>query len=103
MVEDQEQNNQHDLVKQLTPSCTSVTVQDRKEEEHTLHQESQNDIPSSMELIVRLGIRHDFGFHSGSGGHWVFSSYSDTVEELRESITDDPSVQGCSPGGSQHN
>jgi hypothetical protein len=67
------------------------------QDKRTLHQESQDDIPSSMQFIVRLRVGHDFGFHCGSGSHWVFSSDTDTVKELGEGVTDDPSIEGCTP------
>jgi hypothetical protein len=70
-MEDEEQDDQNGLVEQLTP---------------TLHQECQDDVSASVQLVVGLGFGAvRLGLERSGGCHWVFTTHSDTVEELRPS------------------
>ena len=49
----------------------------------TLHQESENDISTSVQLVIGLRVDTDrLGLESSGGSHGVFTSDTDTVEEL---------------------
>ena len=87
-MEDEEEDNEDALVEQLTPS---------------LHQESKDDISSTVQLVVGLGLGSDrFRFQRSGRCHGVLSSDSDTVEELTPGVADDPAVEGCTPRSSEH-
>jgi hypothetical protein len=78
-VEDEEKKDEDDLVEPLTP---------------TLHQEGRRDLATSVKTIItgRDLARANSIFHSGGGGHRVFSSDSDAVEEQRPNVADNPAV-----------
>ena len=89
VVEGQEQDNKDSLIGQLTPS---------------LHQKGTGDLASTVKAVL-LGrdlARADSILHTGCGSHRVFSANTDTVEEERPSITDDPSVLSHTPRCSKH-
>lgn len=90
-VEDQEQDNQDDLVEHLSP---------------TLHQERENDVSTSMKLVVSLvdSCASTLGlvFHRGGRRHRVFSTDTESIDEQTPTVADDPAVQTCSPHGGQH-
>jgi hypothetical protein len=49
----------------------------------TLHEESEHDVSSSVELVVSLRVdANSLGFERGGRGHRIFSSDTDTVDEL---------------------
>ena len=88
-VEDQEQQNEDQLVSHLTP---------------TLHGESTDDGTTTVETIVGGG---DLAgsvsiLHTDGGSHGVFTTDTNGVEEQRPGVTDDPTVLGETPSGSQH-
>jgi hypothetical protein len=84
VVEDEQQDDQKSLVEQLSPTYSSaISIWTCYQGGPTLHQECENDIPASVQLVVSLRVGHVLGLHGGGGCHWVFSSDSDTVEELR--------------------
>jgi len=88
-VEDQEQENEDDLVDDLTP---------------TLHQESGDDLATTVKTVIagRDLTRTDSVLHGGSGSHGVFTTDTDRVEPERPSVADDPAVLGGTPGSSKH-
>jgi hypothetical protein len=88
-VENQEENDQNGLVKELAPS---------------LHQESHGDFSPTVETVLtcRDFARSGGVLHCGGGRHWVFPTNTDAVEHQRESVADDPSVQRDTPGSSEH-
>jgi hypothetical protein len=67
-VEDQEQEDEQDLVQELTP---------------TLHQESRCDLATTVETIIAGGnlAGADSVFHTGGGSHGILATDTDTVEE----------------------
>ena len=69
----------------------------------TLHQEGQDDVSASVQPVIRLGEGTDSpGLQSGSRGHGVLSTDTDTVDELGPGVTDDPSVKGGTPRSGEH-
>lgn len=89
MVEDQEQENEDDLVEELTPS---------------LHQESRSDLATTVKAILfgRDLAGTDRVFHTGCGSHWIFTTNTDAVEEQRPCVADDPAVLVDTPSSSKH-
>lgn len=88
-VEDKEEQDQEDLVKELTP---------------TLHEESAGDLAATVKAIIagRNATGTDSVLHTGSGSHGVFTTDTDTVEEERPGVANDPAVLGDTPSSSQH-
>ena len=88
-MENQKQDDQDNLVGQLTPS---------------LHQESARDLSATVQTVV-LG-RNLPGtngiLHTGGRGHGVFTANTDSVEEERPDVADDPAVLSDTPGGGKH-
>lgn len=68
VVEDQEENDQYDLIEELTP---------------TLHKESTSDLSATVQSVFfsRDLARSYSIFHSGCSSHGVFSPHANTVEE----------------------
>lgn len=89
VVEHKEKDNKECLVEELTPS---------------LHQEGHGDLPSAMETILfgRNTARSRGILHGRSGGHGIFSTNSDTIEEKGPGVADDPAIYIRAPGCNQH-
>lgn len=89
VVEDQEQQDQDYLVEELTP---------------TLHQESGCDLAATVKTVVpgRNLAGADSVLHTRGGSHWVLASNTDTVEEQRPDVANDPAVLSNTPGGGKH-
>lgn len=89
VVENQEENDQNDLIEELTP---------------TLHEESTGDLSPSVKTIF-LGrdlAASNSVLHTRCSRHGIFSADADTVEEERPDVADDPAIFGDTPGGSKH-
>ena len=89
MVEAQKKNNEDDLVGELPP---------------TLHQESAGDFAASVEtvLLCRNFARANSVLHARCGCHGVFTANTNTVEEERPCVADDPPVESGAPGTDKH-
>lgn len=89
MVEDEQQNDEDDLVEELSPS---------------LHQEGTGDLAATMKTVIlgRDFARSDSVLHTSSRSHGVLASDTDTVEEESPDVADDPAVLGNAPCGSKH-
>lgn len=90
MVEDEEQQNKEPLVEELTP---------------TLHQEGAGDLPATVQTVI---LRRDFTrangvLHARRCSHRVLAADTDTVDEQRQDVADDPAVPGNTPGAGEHN
>lgn len=84
MVKAKKEENQEELVEELTPA---------------LHQEGACHFAASMETVL---FRRDFPgsdgvFHPACRRHWVFAPDADSVEEEGPDVADDPSVLGQTP------
>ena len=88
-MEDKEQDDQDDLVEKLSP---------------TLHQESTSDLATTVKAILlsRNLTRTDSVLHTCGRSHGVLAANTDTVEEERPDVADDPAVLCNTPGGSEH-
>lgn len=87
MVENEEKDDQDSLIEELTP---------------TLHEESQDDIPASVKFVILLAASDRFALHGGGRSHGIFTTNTDTVEELRETVANDPAFKIGTPSGGQH-
>lgn len=89
VVEAKQQYDEYDLVEELTPA---------------LHQESTSDLAATVEAIFLGRDLSGAGsiLHTTGGGHGVFTSNTDTVEEQRPSVANNPAVLGDTPGGGKH-
>lgn len=80
MIENQHQDNQNNLIPELSPS---------------LHQESHSDLATTMQAVFFCG--NPTGacgvLHRGGGGHGVFTTDTDAVEEEGPGIADHPAVE----------
>ena len=88
-MEDEEQEDQNDLVEELTP---------------TLHQESACDFSTSVETIF---LGRDFAgtdgvLHTRCSSHRVLTTNTDPVEEERPDVADHPSILSDTPCRGQH-
>lgn len=88
-VEDGEQDNQDNLVEELTP---------------TLHQESHGDTTTTVQTILlgRDSASADGVLKGGSGSDGIFTTNTNRVEEERPGIADDPTLQRKTPRSSKH-
>ena len=88
-MEDEEQDDEDDLVEELSPS---------------LHQESAGDFPAAVKTVIlgRNLSRADRVLHTGCRSHGVLASNSNTVEEESPDVADDPAVLSNTPGSSKH-
>ena len=89
VVEDDEQEDEDDLVEELSP---------------TLHQEGGGDLAATVQTILTGG--HLAGahgvLHGGGGGHGVLPTNTDTVEEEGPGVADHPAIQVGAPGSHKH-
>ena len=78
-VEDEQENDENDLVEELTPA---------------LHQESRSDLSATVQTIFTGGdLAGAHGvFHTGGGGHGIFTTHTDAVEHKRQRVADDPAI-----------
>lgn len=88
-VEDGEQDNQDNLVEELTP---------------TLHQESHGDTATTVQTILlgRDSASRDGVLKGGSGSDGIFTTNTNRVEEERPGIANDPALQRKTPGSGKH-
>lgn len=88
-MEDEEENDQDGLVEELTP---------------TLHQEGHGDLATTVKTII--ACRNASGassvLHGSSGSHWVFTADTNTVEEKRPGVANNPAVEGSTPRSYEH-
>ena len=89
MMEAQEQDDEDDLIEELTP---------------TLHQESADNFATTVKTI--FSSRNLAGtnsiLHTRSRGHGIFSTNTNAVEEERPGVADDPAVLSDTPSTHQH-
>lgn len=89
VVEDEHEDDEDHLVPELTPA---------------LHEEGHGDLAATMETIL-LG-RHSAGsggvLHGGGGRHRVLTTNTNTVEEERDGVADDPALEIETPRGREH-
>lgn len=78
-MENQQENDQNNLVEPLSPA---------------LHQESRGDLSATVQTVFASGdfARSNGVFHSRSSSHGVFTSNTDSVEEQRPDVANDPSI-----------
>lgn len=88
-MEDEEQDNENDLVEELTP---------------TLHQKGTGDFSSAVKTVVfcRNLSRADGILHTGCCSHGIFTSNTDAIEEESPYVADNPAVLSNTPGSSKH-
>lgn len=89
MVEDEQQQDEEDLVEELSPA---------------LHEEGGGDLAATVQTILARGdlAGADGVLHGGRGGHGVLTTNADTVEEQRDGVAGDPAVEVGAPGGREH-
>lgn len=89
VVEDEHEDDENDLIPELTPA---------------LHEEGHGDLATTVETILLGG--HSAGpggvLHGGGGRHRVLTTNTNTVEEERNSVADDPALEVETPRGSEH-
>jgi len=88
-MEDQEEENQQNLVDKLSPA---------------LHQECAGDFASTVEAVLFCGNLSgpDSVLHPRSRRHRVLPADTNSVEEERPHIADNPAVLGDAPCSRQH-
>lgn len=88
-VEDGEQDNQDNLVEELTPA---------------LHQEGHGDTATTVQTILPGGesASSDGALEGRSSSDGVFTTNTNRVEEERPSIADDPALESKTPGSGKH-
>lgn len=89
LVENDEEDNEHDLVDELTP---------------TLHEESHGDSATTVKTIFLGGelSRGSSVFERRGSSDGVFTTNTQAVEEERPSVANDPTLEGHAPRGSEH-
>lgn len=88
-VEDDQEDHEERLVEYLSPS---------------LHEESENDVATTVKTIVTSASRSVGSSLQCLGrSHGVLSTDSDSVDEERDSVTNNPSLESRSPNRSQEN
>lgn len=89
LVENDEENNEHDLVDELTP---------------TLHEESHGDSATTVKTVLLGGelSRGSGVFERRGSSDGVFTTDTQAVEEERPSVANDPALEGHAPRGSEH-
>lgn len=89
VVEDGEQDNQDNLVEELTPA---------------LHQESHGDTATTVQTILLGGefASSDGALEGSSSSDGIFTTNTDRVEEERPGIADDPALKSKTPGSGKH-
>lgn len=82
-VENQQQQDEDDLVEELSPA---------------LHQEGRSHFAATVQTVFASGnlARANSVFHSRRGSHGVFTANTDSVEEQRPNVANNPSVWGMS-------
>lgn len=89
VVEDDEQDNEQNLVDELTP---------------TLHQESHGDTATTMQTILLGGelTSSDGALEGRSGSDGIFTADTERVEEQRPGVANNPALERVAPAGSEH-
>lgn len=89
VVENKQQENQNDLVQELTPS---------------LHKEGTNHRAATVQAVLAgddLAGRVTL-LHTNGGGHRVLTTNTEAVDKEGNGVADDPAVEGQTPRGSEH-
>lgn len=108
-VEDDQAEQEDDLVENLWKEAGEESdpneARSKSKEPHlspSLHKESQHDVPAPVHPVVPSSSRSVRAALEGAGGrHGVLSTDTDTVDEERPGVADNPSVEGGSPDGGQ--
>lgn len=89
MVENEKQENEIDLIEELTP---------------TLHQEGACDFSTTVKTIFLGGdfARTDGILHTRGRRHGILAADANAIEKKGPYITDDPSVLRNTPGSREH-
>jgi hypothetical protein len=89
MVEAKQQDNEQDLVEELTP---------------TLHQESAGNLAATVQTVL---FRRDLAgsnsvLHTAGRSHWIFTTDTNAIEEQGPGVANDPAILSNSPGRGKH-
>lgn len=89
MMEDKQEDDEDDLIKELTPA---------------LHQERSRDFAASVQAILfgRYLPRANSVLHTRCGSHRVFAPNTDTVEEERPGVAYNPAIHCDTPRCGKH-